>query len=232
MSADSSVEIHGRRIPLFAKVGGTVFLVILIPIYLRTYGPTNFLWFCDTALILTVVGMWMESQLLISMCSVGILVPQALWLIDFGIHFFGIHILGLANYMFDSKISIFTRGLSLFHGWLPFLLVWLLRRLGYDSRAFFAWGSLATCLILICYLFTPPAGAALADPNIPVNINNIYGFNDQRPQQWINQNAYVALWTSALWLLIFLPTHLILRKYLPPARMVRVVALAGESVKF
>ncbi len=114
--------------------------------------------------------------------------------------------------MFDSNISIFTRGLSLFHGWLPFLLVWLLRHLGYDRRAFFAWGSLATFLVLICYFFTPPAGAGLADPNIPININNVYGFNDQRPQQWINQNVYVVLWISALWLFAFLPTHLILRK--------------------
>jgi hypothetical protein len=35
---------------------------------------------------------------------------------------FGIHLMGLTPYMFDSRISLFTRGLLLFHGWLPFLL--------------------------------------------------------------------------------------------------------------
>jgi hypothetical protein len=194
-----------------AKVAGAVFLVVLVPIYLHTYGPTNFLWFCDTALILTVLGMWLESPLLISMCSVGILIPQCLWLLDFGINFFGIHLLGLTSYMFDPKISIFTRGLSLFHGWLPFLLIWLLVRLGYDKRALPAWGILATGLVLACYFFTPAAGAHLANSNIPININNIYGFNDQQPQTWINQDIYVALWIGALWLFVFLPTHLILR---------------------
>jgi hypothetical protein len=146
------------------------------------------------------------------MCAVGILIPQCLWLLDFVVNMLGVHILGLTNYMFDSNLPLFTRGLSLFHGWLPLLLIWLLRRLGYDKRAFLAWGCLATALILICYLFTPPAGAGLANPNTPVNINNLYGFDDQRPQHWMNQNVYVAMWIGVLWLLVFLPTHLVLSK--------------------
>jgi len=200
------------KIPIAAKAAGTAFLAALIPIYLRTYGPTNFLWFCDVALIITVIGMWLESSLLISMCAVGILLPQFLWLADFGINLFGIHFLGLTAYMFDPHIPIFTRGLSLFHGWLPLLLIWLLHRLGYDKRALIPWGILATVLVLVCYFFTPPAGAHPADPNTPININNVYGFNDARPQTWINQNLYVALWISMLWLIVFIPTHLILRK--------------------
>src|ERR1700675_805359 len=118
--------IRKPKIPLAAKVAATAFLAILVPIYLHTYGPTNFLWFCDAALILTVAGMWLESSLLISMCSVGILLPQCLWLVDFGSHLVGLHLLGLTSYMFDPRIGLFTRGLSLFHGWLPLLLVWLL----------------------------------------------------------------------------------------------------------
>lgn len=209
---NSSDKLQQHRIPLAAKVAGTVFLAVLLPIYLKTYGPTNFLWFCDAALILTVIGMWLESSLLISMCAVGILIPQSLWLLDFAMNLFKIRLLGLTPYMFDSRISLFTRGLSLFHGWLPFLLIWLLRRVGYDKRALFAWGTFATALVLVCYFFTPPAGAHLVDPNIPININNIYGFNDQHPQSWINQNIYIILWITALWLLVFVPTHFLLRK--------------------
>ena len=106
----------GTEISLTAKLAVTVFLAILVPVYLRAYGPTNFLWFCDAALILTAAGMWLESPLLISMCAVGILLPQCLWLVDFGINFLGFHFLNLTGCMFDPHLSLLTRGLSLFHG--------------------------------------------------------------------------------------------------------------------
>ena len=220
VTAGEPVVVQPHKIPLAAKVAGAAFLAVLIPIYLHTYGPANFLWFCDTALILTVVGMWLESSLLISMCAVGILLPQGLWLVDCGGNLLGFHLIGLTNYMFDRQLPLFTRGLSLFHGWLPLLLVWLLIRLGYKKHALSAWTGLAAGLGLVCYFFTPPAGAHLADPNLPININYLYGFNDQQPQTWVNQNLYVILWICVLWLVAFFPTHLALRKIFtvpPPA---------------
>jgi len=204
--------VRKRKIPLAAKVAATAFLAVLVPVYLRTYGPTNFLWFCDAALILTVAGMWLESSLLVSMCAVGILLPQCLWLADFGVNLLGFHFLNLTSYMFDPHLPLFTRGLSLFHGWLPLLLVWLLFRLGYDKRALLAWTILAAALGCVCYFFTPPAGAHVANADVPININYLYGFNDQQPQQWVNQSLYVILWLGVLWLVAFLPTHLALRK--------------------
>jgi hypothetical protein len=211
-TARERVAVQPHKIPLAAKVAGTAFLAVLVPVYLHTYGPTNFLWFCDAALILTMAGMWLESPLLISMCAVGILLPQCLWLVDFGVNLLGFHFLNLAGYMFDHRISLFTRGLSLFHGWLPLLLVWLLFRLGYDKKALPAWTVLAAVLGFVCYFITPPAGAHLANANVPININYLYGFNDQQPQHWVNQNLYVILWLCVLWLVAFLPTHLALRK--------------------
>jgi hypothetical protein len=210
--------VRHRTIPLAAKLAGTAFLAVLIPVYWRAYGPTNFLWFCDAALLLTVAGMWLESSLLLSMCAVGILLPQALWLADFGSNLLGFRLLGLTGYMFDRQLPLFTRALSLFHGWLPLLLLWLLTRVRYDRRALPAWTALATGLVLVCYFFTPPAGAHLADPNRPINLNYIYGFNDQQPQTWVNQNLYVVLWLGALWLGAFLPTHLVLRRVFAPPR--------------
>jgi hypothetical protein len=208
--------ISPGKIPLAAKVAGTAFLAVLVPIYWHTYGPTNFLWFCDAALILTVAGMWLESPLIISMCATGILVPQCLWLADFGSHLLGMRLLGLTSYMSDPRIALFTRGLSLFHGWLPLLLLWLVFRLGYDKRALAAWTGVAAGLILASYFFALPAGAHPANPNVPININYIYGFNDQQPQHWMNQSMYVILWLGVLWLVAFLPAHLALRKVFAP----------------
>lgn len=211
-NSETTAAVSPHRIPLVAKIAAAVFLAVMLPVYLRTYGITNFLWFCDCALILTVLGMWLESSLLISMCAVGILLPQCLWLIDFGVNSFGVHFLNLTSYMFDDHLSRFTRGLSLFHGWLPILLVWLLKRVGYDSRALPAWTFLAVILVLVCYFFTPPAGAHPPNPNTPININCIYGINDKQPQTWMNQNLYVVLWLVALFLVFYLPTHILLRK--------------------
>jgi hypothetical protein len=210
--ASEPAIVQQHRIPLAAKVAYSAFLAVLVPVYWHTYGLTNFLWFCDAALLLTVAGMWLESSLLISMCAVGILLPQCLWLSDFGSNLLGIHLLGLTGYMFQPQLPLFTRGLSLFHGWLPLLLVWLLVRVGYDRRALSAWTALAAGLLFVCYFFTPPAGAHLANSDIPINLNYVYGFNDQQPQVWVNQNVYVILWLGALWLVAFLPTHLALRK--------------------
>lgn len=201
-----------RKIPLAAKVIYSAFVAVLIPIYWRDYGPTNFLYFCDVALLLTFVGMWWETSLLISMCSVGLLLPQSLWLVDFGGNLLGVNLTGMTGYMFDPNLPLFTRGLSLFHGWLPLLLVWLLVRLGYDKRAFPAWTVLASALVLVCYFFLPPAGAHLANPHTPLNVNYVYGFNDREPQHWMNQHLYVVLWIGLLWSAAFLPTHLALRK--------------------
>ena len=111
-------------------------MAVLVPVYWYYYGPTNFLYFCDVALILTLVGIWIESPLLVSMCAVGILAPQTLWVVDFLANLFGD-----AAHRHDrlhvrrADHSLFLRGLSLFHGWLPFLLVYLVWKLGYDRRA-------------------------------------------------------------------------------------------------
>src|ERR1700737_1543545 len=72
-----------RLIPLWIKIAYTAFTAVLIPVYLRNYGPTNFLYFCDVTAIMTVIGIWIESPLLLSAPLVGIFLPQMLWVLDF-----------------------------------------------------------------------------------------------------------------------------------------------------
>jgi hypothetical protein len=76
-----------QRIPLWLKLSYTAFMAILIPVYWWNYGPTNFLYFCDVALMLILLGIWRESSLLISMAGVGIIMPQMLWVTDFFVTF-------------------------------------------------------------------------------------------------------------------------------------------------
>ena len=203
------------RIPIALKLAYTAFLSVLVPLYWMNYGPTNFLYFCDVALLLTLVGMWSENRLLVSMPAVGILVPQALWVVDFVGHGLGFHLTGMTDYMFDGDRSLFLRGLSLFHGWLPFLLVYLVARLGYDRRAFRCWTALAWALCLVCFAFMPPAGAVMADPRLPVNINYVWGLSDTKPQDWMSPGLYLLAWMVALVTLAYAPVHHLLRRWDP-----------------
>jgi hypothetical protein len=201
------------HVPLWLKLAYTAFMAVLIPVYWANYGPTNFLYFCDVALLITLVGIWLESPLLVSMCAVGILGSQTLWVIDFVLNIFGIKLTGLTDYMFMADHSLFLRGLSLFHGWLPFLLVYLVWRLGYDGRGLPAWTVLAWALILVCFFFMPPPRP---DPGLePVNIDYVWGFSDTEPQHWMAPGLWVAGLMVLMPLILFIPTHLLLRHFMP-----------------
>src|SRR4051812_49728697 len=155
MSTQTLAE-PASRLPLWLKLAYTVFMAVLLPVYWANYGPTNFLYFCDVALLISLVGIWIESPLFVSMCAVGILASQALWVVDFLSNLFGWPLTGMTDHMFAADHSMFLRSLSLFHGWLPFLLVYLVWRVGYDPRGPPAWNALAGVLVLVCFFFFPP----------------------------------------------------------------------------
>ena len=209
------MKTTNRRIPLIVKILYTAFVAVLVPYYWQAYGPTNFLYFCDTALLMTAVAVWLESPLLVSMPAIGILIPQAVWVIDFFGGIIGKAPVGMTAYMFSPKLSLFTRGLSFFHFWLPFLLIWLVWRLGYDQRALKFWTVLAWGLMLIGYFLLPAPPAPLSNPNIPVNVNYVYGLSDDHPQAWMPPLAWFSLMLTVLPTLVYFPTHLALKKIFP-----------------
>ncbi|WP_243393649.1 hypothetical protein [Solimonas fluminis] len=202
-------------IPLAVKLAYSAFMAVLLPVYLRQYGPTNLLYFCDVALLLTLAGIWTEDALLLSVATVGILIAQLFWLLSFLGHLFGRRISGMTDYMFETRRSRFLRGLSLFHGWLPVLLLYLLLHTGYDPRALPIWTVLASLLVLVCYFLMPPPSPhrGLA----PVNINYVYGFDSDKPQSWMPRQAWLALVLLGFPLLLYLPAHLLLNWLMPAA---------------
>jgi hypothetical protein len=206
-----------KRLPLWLKLVYTTFLAVLVPVYWYNYGPTNFLYFCDIALLVTLVGIWRESALLISMAAVGILLPQLVWVVDFLAGLAGITLTGMTTYMFNAERPLFLRGLSLFHGWLPLLLIGLVWRLGYDRRAFWSWTILAWALMVVCLTMMPGPRADADSIATPVNINYMHGLSDTQAQVWMPGWAWTALMLAGMPLLIFLPTHLVLRRVCRPA---------------
>jgi hypothetical protein len=186
-------------VPLGLKVAYTIFVCALVPIYWRQYGPANFLWFSDIALLALVPALWLENALLVSMLAVSVVFFEALWNIDF---FFrlttGRSLIGLSAYMFDPRIPLFIRVLSGFHIVLPLLLLWMLHRVGYDQRAFL-WQTIVALVVLpLSYLVS----------NAQENVNWVYGFG-QNPQRILPARLFVILLMLLFPLVVYLPTHLL-----------------------
>ena len=123
------------RVPLWLKVGWTVWLIVWAPLYWRQYGAQNFLFFCDIGNVLIGIGLWLESSLIFSWVACGLMLFQTIYTVDLaGALLFRGHLIGGTEYMFDPHLSLFIRLLSLFHVVAPPLLLWAVWRLGYDRR--------------------------------------------------------------------------------------------------
>jgi len=189
-------------ISLRFKIGYTLFVCLLVPSYWRQYGPANFLWFSDIALLVLVPALWLENALLVSMMAVAIIFFEAIWNIDFFTRLAtGKSLIGLSAYMFDPKIPLFIRLLSLFHIALPLLLLWTLHRLGYDRRAFVAQTILAVVVLPLSYLVSNPRE----------NVNWVYGFGEH-PQSTLPAGVFLLLVMVIYPIVVYLPTHLLFAK--------------------
>jgi hypothetical protein len=190
------------QIPLWLKIACTVFVCLVVPVNWVQYGPGNFLWFSDIALLTTLLALWLESPLLASMSALTVILLDLVWNADFFVRLFtGISMTGLSAYMFDPKISLRIRAVSLFHIAMPVLLLWILHRLGYDGRAFIAQTLLAWIVLPLSYLLTDPAE----------NVNRVYGFGEN-PQTRIPAPLFLALLMVLFPIVLYLPTHLILER--------------------
>ncbi len=211
--ADEPADASGtppRRVPWPVAAVYTAFLAVLVPVYWACYGPTNFLYFCDIALFLTLISVWTQRSLPASAAAVGILFVQALWVADFFVTLAGGRFLGMTGYMFDEDRSLFLRGLSFFHFWLPFLLAYVVWKLGYDRRGLILWTILAWAALALGYFVLPGPGAAV-EQGVPVNVNYVFGPDDKAAQEWVPPLVWFGGLLIGLPLLVFTPTHFVLR---------------------
>ncbi len=94
----------------------TAFVAVMVPVYWWQYGPQNFLWMSDIALIVSTVALWSRNSLLSSMEAVAVLVFEIVWCIDILLRLMiGERFAVLSRYMFMREIPLWIRLLSLFH---------------------------------------------------------------------------------------------------------------------
>jgi len=190
-------------IPLWVKLCYTAFAAVTVAIYAKKYPLWNFLWFSDIALIATVPALWLENSLLASMMLVGVLLPELLWNVAFFVRLAtGKRLFGLTDYMFDPTKPLYLRAISLFHFFLPLLLLWMVSRLGYDPDALSGQALLAWIVLPLTY--------RLADSKVE-NVNWVFGWTVE-PQERMPPLAYLGLVMIGFPLLIYFPTHVLLQK--------------------
>jgi hypothetical protein len=144
------------RIPLWLKLFWTAWVIVWAPAYWREYGPQNFLFFCDLGNLFIAAGLWLESSLIFSWQASGLLLFQSVFTIDLAAALIsGRHLIGGTEYMFDPRVVLWIRLLSLFHVVTPPLLLWGIRRLGYDGRGWMYQTVTAWIVVPINYFWRP-----------------------------------------------------------------------------
>jgi hypothetical protein len=203
-------------ISMWVKIPYTLFVCVLVPVYWVKNGPANFLWGSDIALLVVLFALWFENSLAASMMAVGTLLVEIVWNIDYVVRLiFGVDAISIGGtrYMFDADTEIWLRGLSLFHVFLPIVVLYVLHRLGYDRRALKWEIALAWLVLPLSYLIGSPEE----------NINFVWGFG-QEPQSLMPGPMYVASLMILFPVLVFYPTHLVLSRLFTDASRLRAAS--------
>lgn len=191
-------------LPLWLKLTYTLWFLVWVPVYWIDNGPANFLWLCDVANFVLLAAIWLESPLLFSSQAVSVLLIQIAWMVDIGTRVIaGFHPIGGTEYMFEATRPLFGRLLSLFHVFIPLLLLYAVWRLGHDRRGW----RLQT---LICWLVLP-ISFWVGKPQENLNwLWSPFGIE----QIWLPPVAFLAFGMIAYPLVLYLPTHALLVAWL------------------
>jgi hypothetical protein len=193
-----------RTLPPTWRWGALGWLVVWTPLYALTWGWRNFLALCDVAVVLGCLGLARSNRLLVGSQALPTMVVGVLWTTDLAARqLTGKHLFGGTEYMFDQRVWLPIRLLSLFHLALPVVLVLAVRRLGYDRRALPLQAGITLVLLVAARLVARGQ-----------NLNYVY--RDPIFRRSLGPvPLHLALILVGTVVLIYLPAHLALRR-LPP----------------
>ncbi|HET7786839.1 MAG TPA: hypothetical protein VFL36_12775 [Myxococcales bacterium] len=176
-------------------------LVVWVPAYASVWGFANFLHLCDVAVIVTCAGIWSGSALLLSSQALFSIFADLLWDVDVCSRLIsGRHLFGGTEYLWQPGFPLFVRLLSLFHVVQPLVLLWCLRRVGYDRRGLPLQAAITLCALVASRAFGPA-----------LNLN--YAFRDPLWNRQVGPAPlHLALISGAMILFLYLPAHLLLTR--------------------
>lgn len=191
---------YKKKLPLAIKLPYILLFTVVMYVNVVYYGWENILWFSHMALILLFIGIVFDKHVFISMAGISVFVFHSLWTLMFLTQLLTGARIGAVAYMFDGATPLFLRSVSLFHVVTPPLILYLLKKIGYDERAYGLqklWGGFVIIL------------TAIIDPG--KNINWVYGPGS--PQNILPEFIYIPLLIFALIHIVYLPTHAFFRKH-------------------
>lgn len=181
-----------------------VWMMVWFPAYFRVWGWSNLLHLCDVAVIVSFLGIWLANPLLLSSQAVGSLVTGIFWVSDVAWKLAtGHYLVGGTEYMWDAKYPLWVRLLSTFHIGLPLVLLWTLRKVGYDKRALALQAAIAAVLLVVSRFLS--AG---------LNMNYAYG-DPVWHRPWGPAPIHLALTLLAIVAVIYWPAHALLSWLFP-----------------
>ena len=180
-----------------------LWLAVWLPAYWAVWGWANFLHICDVTVVLTCAGLWFGNALLLSSQAIASIVVDLAWTLDIASRLlFGKHLIGGTEYMWDARFPLWVRLLSLFHIVWPVLVVWAVRRVGYDRRGWLLQSGIAAVLLVLSRQVQPA-----------LNIN--FAFRDPLfHRAWGPAPVHLAVILLGLVVIIYWPTHLVLGRLL------------------
>ena len=200
----NAASISRRSVPAPIRWAAVVWLLVWVPIYWRMWGALNFLHLCDVAVILSCLGLWRQSRLLVSSQTVSLLLPDLVWVLDVAWKFFlRHHLVGGTEYLFDVRYPLWIRLLTLYHLILPLVLLWALSRIRYDPRGLLL-QSVIAAVVFIASRFAGPAE----------NIN--FAFTDPFfHRAWGPAPVHLLVIFSFVLFVAYVPTHIFLKRLFP-----------------
>ena len=180
-------------------------LAVWFPTYAVVWGFGNFVQLCDLAVFLTVAAIWTGNALLLSSQAVGSLVINSIWVLDVAARLItGQHLIGGTEYMWDAQYPLWVRLLSLYHVAVPAVLLWALRRTGYDPRGWLLQAAISVPVLIASRLLDPAKNLNFThvDPILHISF---------RPAP-----LHMAIILFCLIAVIYWPTHRVLLRTLPP----------------
>ena len=181
-----------------------LWLAVWLPVNVYAWGWQNMMHFCDIGAIIACIGIWKQDSLLVSSQTIGALFVGVLWILVIAWRLAaGQHLFGGTEYMWDTHYALWIRLMSTFHIWLPLLLLWVMRKIGYDRRAL-ALQSVIAAVLLVFSRYLPPS----------LNMN--YAFRDPLLHRaWGPAPVQLAVILAGTVVLLYRPTHVLLRWMYP-----------------
>jgi len=181
-----------------------LWLLVWLPVNVYAWGWQNMMHFCDVGAIIACIGVCRQDSLFVSSQAVSSLFVGVLWSLDIAWRLAaGHHLFGGTEYMWDARYPLWIRLMSLFHVWLPLLLLWAMRKMGYDRRALAIQTAIAAVLLIFSRF-------------LPAALNMNYAFQDPLLHRtWGPAPVHLAVILAGTVALLYWPTDLLFRWMYP-----------------